>query len=46
MWINSHQKNAVAKEQPKNFMTDNDKSILDEKSDNKVDAGLDRKSVV
>jgi len=39
-WINLHQKNAVTKEQLKNFMTDNDKNISDEESDNKVDVEL------
>lgn len=45
-WINSHQKNAITKEQLKNFMTDNDKNISDEESDNKVDAGLCEGEVV
>ena len=39
-WINSHQKNAVTKEQLKNFMTDNDKNISNKESDNKADVGL------
>lgn len=45
-WINSHQKNAVTKEQLKNFMTGNGKNISDEESDNKVDAGLCENEIV
>ncbi|HAZ37641.1 MAG TPA: hypothetical protein DEF85_08505 [Clostridiaceae bacterium] len=45
-WINSHQKNAVTKEQLQNFMTGNDKNIPDKESDNKVDAGLCEDEIV